>query len=112
VGDAIRIDDLAAPRLTGVQQELLAWGETAKVDFGEEAILDAARRRTGLSDFGPDDFRARLGLLRDEWGRTELTRFQRVVLHGYLVRYCATRLPSRTPGSATRRCCARRSRSR
>ncbi len=90
---AIRIEDLAAPRLTEVQQELLAWGETVEVDFGEEAILEAARERTGLSDFGPDDFRVRLGILRDEWGNDPgLTRFQRAVLHPYLVRYCANRL--------------------
>jgi len=93
VAKAIRIEDLASPRLSDVQKELLAWGETVVVDFGEEAILDAARRRTGLSDFGPDDFRLRLGVLRDEWGNDpELTRFQRAVLHGYLVRYCANRL--------------------
>jgi hypothetical protein len=89
----IRIDDLAAPRLTDVQRELLAWGETVEVDFSEAAILDAARRRTGLDDFGPDDFRARLRVLREEWGaEPELTRFQRAVLHPYLVRYCANRL--------------------
>ena len=63
---AIRIDDLAKPRLNDVQKELLAWGETVEVDFSEEAILAAARERTGLDDFGPDDFRVRLGILRDE----------------------------------------------
>jgi len=93
VAKAIRIDDLAAPRLNDVQKELLAWGETVEVDFSEEAILAAARERTGLDDFGPDDFRVRLGILRDEWGNDpELTRFQRAVLHPYLVRYCANRL--------------------
>ena len=90
---AIRIGDLSAPILSDVQKELLAWGETVEVDFGEEAVLDAARRRTGLRDFGPDGFRLRLGVLRDEWGGDpELTRFQRTVLHGYLIRYCSNRL--------------------
>ena len=90
---AIRIEDLATPRLTEVQRQLLAWGETVEVEFGEEAILAAARERTGLSDFGPDDFRLRLRILREEWGGDpEVTRFQRSVLHGYLVRYCANRL--------------------
>ena len=91
--NAIRIDDLAAPRLTEVQRQLVAWGETVEVDFGEAAILAAARERTGLSDFGPDDFRERLRILREEWGGdAELTRFQRAVLQPYLVRYCANRL--------------------
>jgi hypothetical protein len=93
MSNAIRIDDLAAPRLSDVQRELLAWGETVEVDFGEAAILEAARRRTGLDDFGPDDFRVRLRVLREEWGGDpELTRFQRTVLHGYLVRYASNRL--------------------
>ena len=72
---SIRIDDLAQPRLTEVQRQLLAWGETTLVDFGEEAILAAARERTGLSDFGPDEFRerllARLGELRREHGTAD-----------------------------------------
>jgi len=93
VAKAIRIEDLSAPILSDAQKELLIWGETVEVDFGEQAILDAARRRTGLGDFGPEGFRLRLGVLRDEWGRDpELTRFQRAVLHAYLVRYCANRL--------------------
>jgi hypothetical protein len=93
VPNAIRIEDLAEPRLTEVQQQLLAWGETVEVDFGEAAILAAARERTGLSDFGPDDFRERLGVLREEWGGDPgLTRFNRSVLHAYLVRYASNRL--------------------
>jgi hypothetical protein len=93
VPNAIRIDDLFAPRLTDVQQQLVAWGETTEVDFSEAAILAAARERTGLSDFGPDDFRERLRILREEWGGDpELTRFQRAVLQPYLVRYGANRL--------------------
>jgi len=93
VSQAIRIEDLAEPRLTEVQRQLLAWGETVEADFGEEAILAAARERTGLSDFGPDDFRERLGVLREEWGGDPgLTRFNRSVLHAYLVRYASNRL--------------------
>jgi hypothetical protein len=93
VVEAIRIDDLAEPRRSDVQKQLLAWGETLTADFSEEAVLEAARERTGLSEFGPDDFRARLALLREEWGGDpEVTGFHRSVLFGYLVRYAANRL--------------------
>lgn len=89
----IHIDDLAAPRLSAVQAGALAWGETVTADFSEQAILDMARERTGLSDFGPDDFRERLRVLRQAWdGDREITRFHRTVLHGYLVRYASNRL--------------------
>ena len=89
----IRIDDLAAPRLSEAQAGALAWGETVAVDFSEQAILEVARRRTGLSDFGPEDFRERLRVLREAWdGDHEITRVHRTVLHGYLVRYASNRL--------------------
>jgi hypothetical protein len=93
VSQVIDIDDLAAPRLDAAQQAALAWGESVRADFSEAAILDAARERTGLSDFGPDDFRQRLRILREEWdGTPELTGLHRMVLHGYLVRYASNRL--------------------
>lgn len=93
MANAIHIDDLAAPRLSETQAGALAWGETITVDFSEQAILDAACQHTGLKDFGPDDFRERLGVLREVWDAdTEITRFHRSVLHGYLVRYASNRL--------------------
>jgi hypothetical protein len=93
VAQDIDIDDLAAPRLDAAQKAALAWGETMPVDFSERAILDAACVRTGLDDFGREDFRARLGIIREEWGRTtELTSLHRWVLHAYLVRYASNRL--------------------
>ncbi len=89
----VDIDDLAEPRLNAAQQAALAWGETVRVDFAEHAILDAARLRTGLHDFGADDFRERLRILREEWdGTVDHTGLQRMVLHGYLVRYASNRL--------------------
>jgi Sulfotransferase family len=90
---SIRIDDLARPQLNEIQQGALAYGETLKVDLGEEAVLKAARNRTGLSDFGPADFRVRLRLLCSEWDEDRaLTGLHRSVLHGYLVRYASNRL--------------------
>ncbi len=45
----IRIDDLAQPRLDAAQQGALAWGESQPVELTVEAVLNAARARTGLS---------------------------------------------------------------
>jgi len=93
VADEIRIDDLAHPRLNDAQRAALAWGESVKTDLTEEAILEAARTRTGLRDFGAEDFRERLGLLCSEWdGDRALTAMHRAVLHGYLLRYASNRL--------------------
>lgn len=91
--DDIRIADLANPQLNDMQKAALAFGETLQVDFREEYILEQARRRTGLSDFGPDDFRERLRVLREEWdGDTGLTGIGRFALQRYLIRYACNRL--------------------
>jgi hypothetical protein len=89
----IRIDDLAQPRLNEAQSAALAWGESVGVNLNADAVLEAARTRTGLTDFGPSDFRERLRLLCDEWGQDRaLTQLHRNVLFGYLVRYASNRL--------------------
>jgi len=91
--DAIHIDDLAAPQLTEAQRGALAWGESLDTALDPETVLEAARVRTGLDDFGPPDFRERLALLCDEWGNDAgVTPFHRFVLQGYLVRYASNRL--------------------
>lgn len=93
MSEIIDIDDLASPRLSDAQRQALAWAESTTVDLSESAILDAARRRTGLDDFGPDDFRIRLRVLREGWDRDpEITALSRLTLHGYLVRYASNRL--------------------
>ncbi|MAL93843.1 MAG: sulfotransferase family protein [Haliea sp.] len=93
MSNTIRITDLANPQLTEVQSAALAYGEQQQVDFSENAVLDAARQRTGLDDFGPGDFRERLQLLLDEWGNDpDMTPSQRANLFGYLVRYASNRL--------------------
>jgi len=93
VAHDIRIDDLAAPRLNEAQRLALAWGESVQLDFSRGGVLAAARERTGLSDFGAEDFHERLGLLCEEWGGDrELTAMHRAVLFGYLARYASNRL--------------------
>jgi hypothetical protein len=66
VADRIRIDDLCAPVLTDVQRAALAYGEKQQVELSAGAVLAAAVERTGLDDFGPDDFQERLALQLDE----------------------------------------------
>jgi hypothetical protein len=93
MSQAFRITDLTSPQLTTVQQAALDWGATQTLDFSEAAVLEAARVRTGLTDFGPSDFRERLQLLLDEWDSDpDMTASQRVNLFGYLVRYASNRL--------------------
>ena len=91
--ETIDIDDLAHPRLNDAQRAALSWGETQRTEFTETAILEPAAAAAGLKDFGADDFRLRLKVLREEWdGCADLTGLQRSVLKGYLVRYASNRL--------------------
>ncbi len=55
----IRITDLADPVLTPAQHAAIAAASRVPAQFSAEVILGEAVRRTGLDDFGPDDFRER-----------------------------------------------------
>jgi hypothetical protein len=89
----IEIDDLLEPRLNEAQIAAIAYGDATPVEFSEQAVLDEARRRTGLSDFGPDDFRPRMNMLFDEWNADAgLSNIHRITLWGYVTRYAANRL--------------------
>lgn len=61
----IRIDDLVEPELAPEIAEMME--QTAPladdIELSPEAILAAAAAQTGLSDFGPDEFRAPLEVL-------------------------------------------------
>lgn len=58
----IRISDLRSPVLTAPQQEALAAAEREPVELTVEAVLAAAAVGEDVGDFGPPDFRERLGL--------------------------------------------------
>lgn len=89
----IEIDDLLEPRLNEAQSAAIAYGDANPMIFSETVILDEARRRTGLSKFGSDDFRERLGMLCDEWNADQgLSNIHRLTLWGYVTRYAANRL--------------------
>jgi hypothetical protein len=92
-GERIRIDDLRAPVLTDVQRAALAYGERQKVELTPAAVLAAAEKRTGLSDFGPGDFRERLALQLEEVDRDgERTGLGRLTVWNDAVRAAANRL--------------------
>ncbi|MFO1537669.1 MAG: sulfotransferase family protein [Actinomycetota bacterium] len=89
----IRITDLARPELTGFQRAALEFGETQTVDLSVDAVLGAAVVASGLDDFGPDDFRARLDLwVREVDEDPDRTGLGRLILFGNVVRYATNRL--------------------
>jgi len=89
----IEITDLRSPQLTEGQRQALAYAEANPVPLTVEAVLGAAMQATGLSDFGPEDFRERLGRLIDEWNAdTKMFAISRMMLFGYVLRYAKNRL--------------------
>ena len=89
----IRIDDLRAPVLSEVQRAALAYGEKQKLELSVPAVLAAAMTRTGLEDFGPGDFRARLALQLEEVDQDgERTGLGRLTVWNDSVRAAANRL--------------------
>jgi hypothetical protein len=92
-GERIRIDDLRAPVLSDVQRAAHAYGEKQRVELTPAAVLAAAEQRTGLSDFGPDDFRERLALQLEEVDQDgERTGLGRLVAWNDAVRAASNRL--------------------
>jgi len=93
MADDIRIDDLAQPRLSDAQQAALAYGDSLTIELSVDSILGEARKKTGLDDFGPNDFLERLGLLLDEWSHDEgLTNIGRLTLRNKLLQHVTSRL--------------------
>jgi hypothetical protein len=89
----IRIDDLAAPVLNDVQRMGIDYGEAKRTDLTVDAVCTAAVVRTGLDDFGPDDFRARLEVqLAEMDADPDRTGLGRMLMFADCVRYAANRL--------------------
>ena len=89
----IRIADLAHPVLSPEQRGAQAYAEKHPVVFSEEALLAAARAQSGLSDFGADDFRARLRVqIQAIEEDAELNALGRLGVWSNLVRYLTNRL--------------------
>jgi hypothetical protein len=93
VAEKIKLSDLADPVLSELQAGALAYAAANPVTFNEETVLAEARQRTGLSDFGAEDFRGRLRL----WAKAvnddaELSSVGRMTCFNEAVRYAAARL--------------------
>jgi hypothetical protein len=93
MGEDIRITDLAAPMLSDVQRMGLEYGETVDTELTVDAVCAAAVERTGLDDFGADDFRERLGVWLDEMDADDQrTGLGRMMMFGDCTRYASNRL--------------------
>jgi Sulfotransferase family len=87
----IHLTDLAHPILNEIERATVA--SAPPMDLTETLILAAAQAETGLSDFGPDDFRARLSIwlqaLNEDTGQND---FGRASTAQSLIRFAANRL--------------------
>jgi len=89
----IRITDLGRPQLSEEQQAARAYADTLDIDLSAAGILREACEATGLTNFGPGDFRARLQLLCDEWGSDPaLANLGRLSLRNKLLQHASSRL--------------------
>jgi len=89
----IRIDDLRAPVLNDIQRMGIDYGESKHTELTVDAVLEAAIAATGLDDFGPLDFRERLGLqLAEVDADPERTGLGRMLMFGDCMKYASARL--------------------
>ena len=89
----IRIEDLGDPVLSDFQKAALAFGERNPVELSTDVVLSTAVEKTGLDDFGPEDFHERLALWLDEVEQdSEATALARFGLFNDCVRHASNRL--------------------
>jgi hypothetical protein len=89
----IRITDLAEPVLDERQRQALELTRNIQLRFEEDVVLGEAVQRTGLSDFGPDDFRERLRVwLLAVQEDDSLSSIGRIGLYNDILRYAVNRL--------------------
>ena len=89
----IFINDLKEPVLTVEQQAMRDYVESLpRVEVTETSILDTCVQRTGLSDFGPDDFRERLRIWLQDLEAANPMNLGRTILFENCVRYLSNRL--------------------
>ena len=92
-GQVFEIDDMRDPVLTPEQQGALAGAALAEFDFSADAILDEAKARTGLDNFGEMDFVERLELWCECVKEDRfLSPLSHAALWGMFVRFASDRL--------------------
>ncbi|MBW2507250.1 MAG: sulfotransferase [Deltaproteobacteria bacterium] len=92
-GRVLFVDDLSAPVLTPTQRSIKWLASKRHTPITAEGVLERARRRTGLDQFGPRDFEARLELLVDDYNADlGLSEMGRRVVSDELARYATNRL--------------------
>lgn len=91
MGSDIYLTDLADPVLNEV--EMAAVASAPHMDLTEEFVLGAAQAQTGLSDFGPSDFRERLKIwlqaIDEDTGQND---FGRATAVDSMIRFASNRL--------------------
>ncbi len=93
MGNEIRIDDLAAPVLNDIQKMGIEFGESTTTELSVDAICEAAVAKTGLDDFGPEDFRGRLQVQLDSINADpDRTGLGRMLIFGDDLKYASNRL--------------------
>ena len=93
MGNEIRIDDLASPVLNDIQKMGIDYGEKVHTELTVDAICEAAIAATGLSDFGPEDFRERLQVQLDSINADpDRTGLGRMLVFGDDLKYAVNRL--------------------
>jgi len=91
--DDIHIDDLAHPVLTDIQKAVLEGTAGMEVVFEEDRVLEEAIRKTGLENFGADDFRPRLRVWLEALAEDDnATVAGKLGARGDIVRYLCNRL--------------------
>ena len=92
--EMIDLDDLASPRLTDVQRQVLAYTESRPVSLDIDAMIAEAVEQAGSDDLGDtDDFARRLGAyVAAIEADTDLTQLAHTTLRGRIVRLLRNRI--------------------
>ena len=91
--EVIRIEDLVSPVLSPAQRAAVDYGSTLEFSMLPEDLLAEATNRTGLSDFGRQDFRPRLEAhVEAVEADTGLTTLGRYIIQRRIVRLLSSRL--------------------
>lgn len=91
-----RVDGFRNPTLAAGRREELEAAEAEALDLSVEGVLEDARARTGLDDFGPMDFVERLGaLLGEVRANDNLWRSAKAQFRNACVKAASNRLKNR-----------------